>query len=236
MYHLYWIKLPTHTNLEEGYIGVTGKNPLVRYAEHLKLSATKNYIVHKAIRKYKDSLEFIVLGSGCREDILFLERSLRPTPYIGWNINAGGGGNQGKKHSEESKRKMSESILKALSIKPQKGTKHSDETKRKLSELKRGKKPSEATREALKAYFKSLKPYESVKADKDFWTRADEFYIYWKQENCCGKRAMEKHFKIRCSKFSVILKQFKQHWNPLQDQEWSEWSKNFKLNKLNKGN
>ena len=115
---------------------------------------TKNgsdYTIHRAMRKYgidKFSIE-IIEECGSLEQLNEAEirwiGKLNTFRGEGYNMTIGGEGIMlGRKHSEESKRKIS----KANSEKnhPLFGRKHSEESKRKMSFIKNGKKPSEETK------------------------------------------------------------------------------------------
>lgn len=108
----------------------------------------KHYNCHlyKAIRKYGiDSFEWEVMYSNIPEDNLSqLEQdtiSEYDSVVSGYNSTYGGEGSSGFKHSEESKKKMSESS---------KGQVVSNETRKKLSEMRKGKKKSKEHIEKIK--------------------------------------------------------------------------------------
>ena len=85
--YLYWIHLPTHTDiLSEGYIGVS-KHPKQRLWEHK--NCTDNPHLQHAFTKYKDITHTILL-EGSEEYCYEMEEKLRPNIKIGWNINKGG--------------------------------------------------------------------------------------------------------------------------------------------------
>jgi predicted GIY-YIG superfamily endonuclease len=86
-YSLYWIRYDTHTDIHtEGYVGVSCE-PNKRFKEHKRNK--NNPRVSHAIKKGA-SMELICSGL-TREEVLELEKELRPTDKIGWNLIAGGG-------------------------------------------------------------------------------------------------------------------------------------------------
>lgn len=118
MFYVYHIKLP-NMGLEEGYVGIS-QNPKERWANHGR--GKEGYPVQKAIAKYKDKLEYKILGCfDLLEDALWLEYTLRPTPRLGWNVAVGGGlppdssgennPNYGKSATEETRQKQSKARL-----------------------------------------------------------------------------------------------------------------------------
>lgn len=160
-YLIYWIHNESETNIEtQGYIGIT-KNLKRRIREH---SSKLNFLEGRTV-------DIFLLGEKeyCKE----IEYQLRPKKYIGLNIASGGGmppdvtgikrsektkllmsqnnvGMKCKKHTDETKRKMSES-RKGF------GTPHTEETKKKLSEIAKqrkvnsmfGRKHSESTKQLI---------------------------------------------------------------------------------------
>lgn len=229
---VYWIHLKNHTNItSEGYIGITTQDIFKRFSDHKHYAKTKgDYPLSKAILKYGDELQIKVLVHGSKEYCLEVERKLRPTKRIGWNLMEGGGftpNQTGRKHSEESKKKISEA------------SKRTKYTPAKLAAYQRAKgiKRPDHVGLAIKLSKALLKPWERSRSNKDIWVRADEIFKAHLDNPEFGHINLEKFLGLKKKSLQNIYDKItKQHWNPLQDQEWSEWSKNFKLNKLNKGN
>jgi hypothetical protein len=92
---VYWIHKPEHTDItKEGYVGITSNKVQRRWVDHKSASRSKTKnnckIVNKAIRKHKDLIYEVVLVADTREYCERIERLLRPTNCIGWNIAIGG--------------------------------------------------------------------------------------------------------------------------------------------------
>lgn len=90
---VYWIHLPEQTNVVvEGYVGIA-MNFEQRMSAHKSCAKTgKEQTLYKAIRKYgwENLVKEIILISN-ENYCLEIEKKLRPTPRIGWNIAIGGG-------------------------------------------------------------------------------------------------------------------------------------------------
>lgn len=108
IYSVYWIHEESHTDfMSEGYIGITKRDPKVRFIEHTKNDNNPIKEDH-AITILHDSLT--------EEEAKLKEFEYRPKWNIGWNVAKGGeSGNRpygihtsGWTHSEESKQKRSE--------------------------------------------------------------------------------------------------------------------------------
>lgn len=123
---VYWIRHPDHTDIfSQGYVGVSNRLSRRLY-EHKKL--TKNTILKLAIQKYgwENLIKQQVLIADS-DYCLEMEAKLRPQESIGWNITIGGGKtpvvygnkwnlgrtawNKGKQWSEETKQKLSDSLI-----------------------------------------------------------------------------------------------------------------------------
>ncbi|ALP47432.1 SegD homing endonuclease [Vibrio phage phi-ST2] len=134
----YLYKITNPVNGKE-YIGVT-IDLKRRFNEH----ARKDYAIGQAIRKYGITFDDMqVIASGTEDEMYELESSIVTDEYIlsesNYNIVPGGIGRiTGYKHTDESKRKMSEA--KKGKTPHNKGKKASIESRRKMSEAKRGKK------------------------------------------------------------------------------------------------
>ena len=131
---------------QKSYIGKTTKPFDVRKKRHIsniKTKTKKHYAFYNALRKYGvDNFEWAVIDTATTEDELNLKEKYWISFYNskapnGYNLSDGGEGQSGFKHSEETKKKISENQKGRTS--PNKGKKFSEEHKRKLSEAKKGK-------------------------------------------------------------------------------------------------
>ena len=89
---VYWIHKPEHTDIfTEGYVGITNKQVSKRWYHH-KLDARQDgsLPVHRAINKYNDIIFEVILATDHREYCQEIEKKLRPTINIGWNVAQGG--------------------------------------------------------------------------------------------------------------------------------------------------
>lgn len=144
MAYVYWIHLPEHTSICDGYVGVyKGTNINERWSRHKRDAAQGSmYIIHKAIRKY-DNLVYDVLFCGNYEGCLQLEEYWRPDLHIGWNTHSGGRScspMQGRVHTDESRAKMK---------KAQSGKKRSTESKIRQSNTLKGHITKESTKKKI---------------------------------------------------------------------------------------
>jgi predicted GIY-YIG superfamily endonuclease len=169
-YLIYWIHNGDETDIyTQGYVGITNNLPR-RLIEHKK---------HKNAILIDRTVDIFLQGD--KEYCKSVEKELRPKKYIGLNVAAGGGmppnvtgikrsdktkllmsqnnvGFKGRKHTEATKKKMSES-RKGF------GKPHTEETKKKLSEIAKqrkfqpmtGRKHSEKTRQLISEKLKGKK-------------------------------------------------------------------------------
>ena len=128
------------TNLVNGkvYIGQTQDDIIQRWKEHKYYLDKRNQILYCAMRKYgfeNFSFEILML---CEEDLLDLMEIYyieMYRSYVGWedswgyNATTGGSGSKNFKHTKKTKEKLK---------KIAKERKHSDKTKRKMSESRKG--------------------------------------------------------------------------------------------------
>jgi predicted GIY-YIG superfamily endonuclease len=169
-YLIYWIHNDEESDIyTQGYVGITNnlKRRLIEHRRH------KDKILHSR------NTEVVLQGE--KEYCKKVEKILRPKKNIGLNIMSGGGmppdvtgikrsdetkllmslnnvGFKGRKHSEETKKKMRESH-KGF------GKTHTEETKRKLSEIAKrrktnpmtGRKHSEKTRQLISEKLRNRK-------------------------------------------------------------------------------
>jgi hypothetical protein len=175
---IYWIHNESETDIEtQGYVGIT-KDLKRRIREH---SSKLNFLEDRTV-------DIFLIGE--KEYCKGIEYQLRPKKYIGLNIASGGGmppdatgikrsektkllmsqnnvGMKGKKHTDETKRKMSES-RKGF------GMPHTEETKKKLSEIAKqrkfqpmtGRKHSEKTRQLMSEKYRYRKHTQHTKGEK----------------------------------------------------------------------
>jgi group I intron endonuclease len=132
IYSLYWIKHKNHIDPQtQGYIGISN-NPERRFKEHKQ---KQDFPVHNAMKKYGDDVEMILLADNLTEqEAKDSEKTLRPKMHIGWNIMSGGGIPPSTKGAQ----KPDLSIRFSGSGNPFYGKKHTQETKKRLSESKTG--------------------------------------------------------------------------------------------------
>ncbi len=197
---VYWIHLPEQTDiLTQGYVGVSTKGAVLRYKEHQsKAKNGSNLIIHKVIRKYSDQLIIDTIVKAPIKYCYELEFKLRPTPEIGYNLDAGGNCNRlGAKLSEETK------------------------SKQRNIAIAQGRKPSLLAIENSAKTNKLKTCWKCKFADISVWKMADQLYLYYCQNLNHGIRRIATAFKISsASKLSTILKKFRSGWNPLTDEDW----------------
>jgi len=111
VHYVYWYHLKSHSNIKtEGYVGVTC-DLKTRDACHKKYNSGHGVILRNAFKKYGESaIKRTIICMTDKENAYYLEKRLRPTMNIGWNIAIGGGlppDCTGRKHSEQTKKKIS---------------------------------------------------------------------------------------------------------------------------------
>ncbi len=108
MYSVYHIHVDP--SLSSGYIGIT-KNAKLRFAQHGWNRKNTNNHLRNALAKYGNTVKFSVLANELDyEAASLLEKMLRPTSNMGWNITMGGNippSPKGKERSEEYKLNIS---------------------------------------------------------------------------------------------------------------------------------
>lgn len=134
---IYSIYKATNTINGKSYIGIDVRWPHRKSCHKSDARKGSMYHFHKAIRKYgEDSFEWELLFQSEQVDLIldaevFYIKMFDSFGTKGYNGNIGGGGMAGRKHTETSKEKMSETRRKK-SIKPWLGKNRSEETKRKI--------------------------------------------------------------------------------------------------------
>lgn len=88
-YLVYWAHLYEQTDIKtEGYVGIT-LNFIERKRQHLK--NRKKYPFALALKKYKASIIWDFIHTNLTlQEALHIEKQLRPTIKIGWNLQSGG--------------------------------------------------------------------------------------------------------------------------------------------------
>ena len=159
------------------YIG-QAQNILSRFNEHRRnrngLLIYRDCILYRAIKKYGWGKFEISVLEKVDDFELLNEREIFWINKLNPEYNTKGGGNcaRGWKHTEESKRKMSETTkgMYKGEKNPFYGKSHSEETKKKIRESKLGKKLSKEHREKLKNIDRSSlqKQVSQYKLDGEF--------------------------------------------------------------------
>lgn len=118
------------------YIGITSQKPESRWKHGKKYAY--NQVVGRAIDKYGwDAIRHEVLFSGLSEaeakakEMELIKKYNAQNPDYGYNLTAGGDGMTGFKTREETKRKLSKINI---------GKRHTEESRRKMSEARQGEK------------------------------------------------------------------------------------------------
>lgn len=213
MAFVYWIHLPEHTDMfTEGYIGVTVALVSTRFSQHKhrarKLQGSKHQTtLGNAILKYKDSLMLTKVCICSQEYALHLEKSLRPSPNIGWNIAIGGCVNSrpfGYRHSEETKERQRRAQKNIPRVK------WTDERKA-------------AHAESMRRLADEKGPWAAPAANSPAWLLLDkvyEMYINGTTNPLAIKNALgipeEKSIK-------PAIRYIKEFGNPLKDSRWVTW-------------
>jgi hypothetical protein len=245
MAFVYHIHLPEHFGAyEEGYIGYTTQTVQERYAEHVQnafADYSPNYHIHSAIRKNYENLVVTTLVEGSPEYCLLIENRLRPLPNIGWNIAAGGDrGMLGRKHSEATLKKISESL---------KGRTLSDSTKQKISEVTKGKpktaehasKIGDALRGRVRTEDQCVKMREALNATP--WNPPRAVPANWSMAQEIADMVLEgvRHKDIlemcghhkRSSALKHILDRVKAGWIPKEDPAWLQFKEQYLTEQIN---
>lgn len=160
-----------HINKINGkvYIGQTknGENPEIRWGVNgVHYKANEHF--YSAIQKYGwDNFTHEIIASNLTQDEAnhFEELLIREfdstNPKSGYNIALGG---NNCPHSEETKRKISDSLKGKPSS--HKGKLHSDETKKKMSDSHKGKPKSDETKQKMSEAKKKYYENKRNKGDK----------------------------------------------------------------------
>lgn len=90
---VYWIRKPEHRDIfTEGYVGIANRPVMERWNDHIAgriKGAKKGRPISTAIIKEPKLIFEIISVHPTLQDVLDMERKLRPHPFIGWNTTAG---------------------------------------------------------------------------------------------------------------------------------------------------
>lgn len=248
---VYWIRRPEHTDIfTQGYVGVSSRSLEDRIAEHIKTSKENGkrvYVVHKAIRSIGiENLTYSTVLVGEEDYCYDVERKLRPTRSIGWNLAEGGSKpppKLGFEHSDESKEKIStiwkgkkrssESVQR--SAESRRGTKMPEHVRQKLLAANIGREQSQESIDKrvakvtgqqrtdeqklkMSAARLSKNPWEIKPANIETWKLADEYYTLWQEEKSPYKVARKLNVKHKT--FAAMWRWFERGYIPLENEIW----------------
>lgn len=235
---VYWIHLEEHTDIfSQGYVGVTSVGVEKRFSQHKSTSKTGKLPISLALRKYGNRVVISTVLIADTEYCYFVEEMLRPSTRIGWNCASGGDSTlKGFKHSEETKKRLSEM---------QKGKKLSEDHKKKLAAVSKGRRHSEHTKQLLreKAKLRTIpqhvldalfegargrRPWQNPNSNSLVWESAVKFYTLFRENEDEFLHVIASKLGFKRSQFLVMHRLVKQGWNPLEDAQW--------LETFNKGN
>lgn len=207
---VYWLKTAEHTDhFSEGYVGVTVKSPRERYNQHKNASKRGSQLpVHKAIRKYGD-LDVVILIEGDEEFCYLVEKALRPTANVGYNVAPGGdiSPTTGTVCTEETKQKISKANKGNTGLRgaanPMYGRSHSDESKAKHRNT-----------------WESKKEWEKHNVNRQVWALAAEIESWLTVRERRGFKGLAIDFGFKPDQVKIIHKKIKEGWIPSQDVGW----------------
>jgi len=204
---VYWIHLPEHTDIaSQGYVGVSNTTASKRFIHHNSdANLGSKFPVHRAIRKYKDSLILDTLLEGPSDYCYMIENKLRPSASVGWNCAVGG------------------EIPSTL------GMKHSSETKSRMASARLGKKLSAATVSKMVATRRAttsgrFKDWDNGRSNTAVWLSAEMLYATYLTIPGCGHRRLANAFgKFTFRQLTAITEKFKTGWIPSEDSDYTKW-------------
>ena len=159
---VYWIHLPNHSDVTiDGYVGIATNFEQRMFAHKSCAKTGKNQTLYNAIRKHgwENIIKEIILIAD--ENYCFeIEKKLRPSERIGWNIAVGGGEITGShlkgiKQSEQHIFNRSQALIGRVS--GMKGKFHSTEARDKVRQAHLGKiMPDECKKKIAISKYKPL--------------------------------------------------------------------------------
>ena len=139
----------------QNYIGQTTQDLYERWRQHKQKKSNCRYL-KSAFNKYGiENFDFKLICIGFDDNLNDLEiyyiKKYNCIVPNGYNLRSGG--NNGGKHNEETKKKISETLKNTLSSNKSNNTlgrTHNEESKKKMSNAAKGRKLSSETKEKLK--------------------------------------------------------------------------------------
>lgn len=244
---LYWIHRKEQTDITtEGYVGITICSVEKRYGEHVSTSKNdekrKHYPLYRAMRKYGvDSFVVDTVVEGSPEYVILLEKKLRPTPRIGYNIAIGGEATgKNREVSEETRAKISKTLT---------GKKHTPEQRAHKSQYQKGRKQPEGFGDGVRErqLGRKLDPewcanisrakketacrmWESHSANKEVWVLAADAYLCFLSKPL---RDTERSFGLSKNQMGTMFKAFKSGWIPQEDPAWLRFKEQYLTEQTN---
>lgn len=209
VYEVYWVHLKDHTDItSQGYVGITCQGVRTRFYKHVAEAAKNsfNYVFHKALRKYGGEDLIVDVICICEEDYAkYLENSLRPKSYIGWNVAEGGKGNTQALRSITA----TEEFSKLRSDYMNNAWKDDEYRSRMMS--------------SRKAYYEDTPPWrrDGDAVNHFAWSLAGKCYLIhinegWGREKICN------YMMLNSASFCRIFDYFKRGWNPTEDTDYQK--------------
>lgn len=232
-YEVYWIHLPEHTDIwTQGYVGITCRGVPRRFSEH---KYHKNTIVGRAIHKYGP--ENLVVETLCITDenyALELEKKLRPTENIAWNIKKGGrrpAPVSGEKHGNWKGGTYEYRLRKGIATEEEINKVHADGRK-KISERFLGVPLEEYHKqklsEAKNKFFNENGFWCNSQAKPDLWKDADKIYNFFTLL-AATRTTISSYFGIPEWQAKKMVSKFHAGWNPNEDDRWLKYFKQEQL-------
>lgn len=232
MAFVYWITDDIATDVwTHGYVGITSKTVNKRlyrhkwsYLKHTngsKQSSPKLYNKIKSLGGWSN-IKVITLCEATLEYCLVLEKRLRHSSNISWNIAIGGeeGGMFGRAHSFSAKLKMSD----AHRTRPP----MSQETRRKISLAHSGKKGLCNGDKNFNFKRPAWKAPAATLASLKSWSLCSEIYQMLLKNSAIAYPTILSLFEgVSKQSFQVIVNKIKTGWVPTEDQEWLSFKREY---------
>jgi hypothetical protein len=225
MHYIYTIKNKINNKI---YIGQT-IDLQKRWYKHQSVSRDQNYNypLYNSMRKYGIENFEIEIIDQC-DDIfecnnleeLWIERRQSRNKDIGYNISKGG---DNKEISEETRQKMS--LAMAGEKNPFYGKKHSEETKRKIAEARRGTKTSEEVKQKMsetrKGEGNGMYGKNHTQESKDKIAKGREGKYEGENSPMFGRKKSEETIKktVETRKRNKKIKEFEKELEKIQNEE-----------------